>query len=238
MELSPELDTHERQQAIDGFLSSLSSWDLIYLRRRMLVHESRIKLASLEDLPAEIIIYIAQFLELEDLLTCVNVSRSWHEAWNFGAVTASLCCRYFPGLTEQHNLPHSAGQKLFSEHARRYIDKYLRPRPNVFYSSRWFVGSNDSPGLEDMRQDAFHRSECLEFGLDSFQMCYSEGLLAWQPDDSYVIINDLKTLTRSRCSFGASLVAGRQLDLQALTRQLVVFSSIDLSAGSQICREL
>ncbi|KAJ6785711.1 hypothetical protein PWT90_06253 [Aphanocladium album] len=241
MELSQGLDIWERQQAIDGFLSSLSSWDLLYLRRRMHAHESRIRLASLEDLPAEIVIYIAQFLELEDLLTCANVSRSWRETWTFGAVTAYLCCRYFPGLTEKYGLLHSEGQDLFSEYSRRYIGKYLRPRPNAYLSSRWFVGNNEPPSsgaAEDMREDAFQRSECLDFGLDSFQMCYSEGLLAWQPDDSYVVLNDLKTLSRSRCSFGASLVSGHKLDLQAVTRNLVVFSSIDLNAGSQICREL
>ncbi|KAJ3495154.1 hypothetical protein NLG97_g3601 [Lecanicillium saksenae] len=241
MELSQGLDTHERQQAIDGFLSSLSSWDLLYLRRRLHDHESRIQLASLEDLPDEIIIYIAQFLELKDLLTCANVSRSWRETWTFGAVTAYLCCSYFPGLTEKYGLPHSEGQLLFSEYSRRYIEKYLRPRPNAYLSSRWFIGSNESlgsEGPEDMREDAFHRSECLDFGLDSFPMCYSEGLLAWQPNDSYVVLNDLKTLSRSRCGFGASLVSGRKLALQAITRNLVVFSSVDLTADSQVCREL
>ncbi|XWW94669.1 hypothetical protein V2A60_002614 [Cordyceps javanica] len=232
------LDTHERQRVIDGFLSDLSSWDLLYLRRRLHYHESRIKLASLEDLPGEIIIYISQFLELEDLLTCANVCRSWQQAWTFGAVTASLCCRYFPGLTEKHDLPHSAGQSLFAEHAKLYIDKYLRPRPNAYFSSRWFVGTNESACDEDMRQDAFHRSECLDFGLDSFQMRYADGLLVWQPEDGYVVVNDLRTLTRSRCSFGSSLVAGRKLDLQAVTRKLIVFSSIDLNTSSQVCREL
>ncbi len=232
------LGIRERQLAIDGFLGSLSSWDLLYLRRRMHLHESRIKLAALEDLPAEIVIHIAQFLELEDLLTCANVCRNWHATWTFGAVTASLCCRYFAGLTEKHGLPHSDGQQLFAEHARRYIGKYLRPRPNVHFSSRWFVGSNESLGGEDMREDAFHQSECLDFGLDGFSMCYDDGLLAWQPDDGYVVVNDLRTLTRNRCSFGASLVAGRKLDLQAVTRKLVVFSSVDLNAGSQVCREL
>lgn len=233
------LDTRARQQVIDGFLGSLSSWDLVYLRRRMHAHEARIRLAALEDLPAEIIIYIAQFLELEDLLACAHVCRHWHAAWTFGAVTASLCCRYFAGLTESHGLAHAAGHDLFSARARRYIGKYLRPWPNAYLSTRWFVGANNEPQRsEDMREDAFHRSECLDFGLDSPPMCYGDGLLAWQPEDSYAVINDLKSLTRTRCSFGASLVAGRKLDLQAVTRQLVVFSSIDLSAGSQVCREL
>lgn len=232
------LDTRERQLAIDGFLGSLSSWDLLYLRRRMHIHEARIKLASLEDLPAEIIIYISQFLELEDLLTCANVCRSWHAAWTFGAVTASVCCRYFAGLTEKYGLAHSDGQRLFSENARLYIDKYLRPRPNAYFSSRLFVGTNEALGVEDMREDAFHMSECLDFGFESPLMCYDDGVLAWQPEDSYVIVNDLRTLARSRCSFGASLIAGRKLHLQALTRKLIVFSAIDLNAGSQVCREL
>ncbi|KAM3553232.1 hypothetical protein MY1884_006788 [Beauveria asiatica] len=232
------LDTHQRQLVIDGFLDSLSSWDLIYLRRRMHVHESRIKLASLEDLPAEIIIYISQFLELEDQLVCANVCRSWRAAWTFGAVTASLCCRYFSGLTEKYNLSHSQGQALFSEYSRLYIDKYLRPRPNAYFSSRWFVGGNEALSFEDMREDVCHRTECLDFGLRTFQMCYDDGQLAWQPDEAFVVVSDLKTLTRSRCSFGASLVAGHKLDLQAVTRKLIVFSSIDLSAGSQACREI
>lgn len=238
MELPPGLDSRQRQQAIDGFLGSLTSWDLIYLRRRMHEHEKRIHLASFEDLPAEIIIYIAQYMELEDLLTCRNVCRSWREAWTFGAVTASLCCRYFPGLTEMSNLPHSAGQELLADTSKRYIGKYLRPRPNAYFLSRWFLGDKYSEEAEDMREDIFHRSDCLDFGPDRVQMCYQDGMLAWQPDDSYTIVNDLRRMTRKRCSFGASLVAGRKLDLQAITRELVVFSSIDLSATSQVCREL
>lgn len=238
MELEQGLDTRERQDAIDSFLGSLSSWDLLYLRRQMHVHEARIKLASLDDLPAEIIISIAQFLELEDLLTCARISRSWRAAWTFGAVTAALCCRYFPGLTEMHGLPHSAGQALFAETARRYIEKYLRPRPNAIFSSRWFVGDAEAQGAEDMREDMFHRSQCLDFGLDRVPMFFQDGVLAWQPDDSYVVISDLRKLSRTRCGFGGSLVAGNKLDLQAATPEMLVFSSIDLNAGNQACREL
>ncbi|OAA69886.1 Cyclin-like F-box [Cordyceps fumosorosea ARSEF 2679] len=227
------------QRAIDDFLGSLSSWDLLYLRRRMHLHEARIKLASLEDLPAEIVIAISQFLELEDLLTCAAVCRSWHAAWSCGAVTASLCCRHFAGLTERHGLPHADGHRLLAVRSRLYIDKYLRPRPNAYFSSRWFVGGGGSAAAaEDMRERVDHQAECVDFGLDPLQMCYDDGLLAWQPEDGYVVLNDLRAMTRSRCSFGSSLVAGRKMDLQAVTRKLIVFSSIDLHANSEVCREI
>ncbi len=238
MELPQDLNAQGRREAIDSFLNSLSSWDLITLRTQLRAQESRIRLASLEDLPPEIIIYVAQYLELQDLLTCSRVSRSWRAAWTLGPVTASLCCRYFPGLTESRGLQHSEGHSLFARASARYIDKYLRRTTNAYAMLPWCTGDAATTAWEDTREDAFHQYEYLAFGENPIQTCYQDGKLAWQPENSYVVVTDISESRRKRCSFGGSLVAGRRLDLQAISSELVVLSPVDVSGNRLSCREL
>ena len=238
MELSPDLNAVERRDAIEKFLNSLSSWDLITLRTKLRAQESRIKLAALEDLPPEIIIYITQYLELRDLLNCARVNRNWREAWTLGPVTASVCCRYFPGLTESRGVPHSEGHTLFARASARYIDKYLRRSTNHYSMQRWYAGDASSTDWEDTREDVFHQYEYLSFGENPIQTCYQDGKIAWQPENSYVVVTDIVANRRKRCGFGGSLVEGRRLDLQAISSDLVVLSSVDAGGNRQICREL
>jgi hypothetical protein len=224
-----------RRESLDALLDSLSSWDLLYVRNR--IRDGHVKMdgfASLKELPPEVFDSIVPHLRLQDVLNCYLVSRDWRETWRNGAVATALCRRFFPGLLELYGGDVPDRHELFVATAKCYLRKHFMSRTkrsfvpwDVGWSSDYFTNVQVPPPsrqLGDLR--------LVDFGFAPLTICYSNGKIAWQPDNCHIIVDDLYTRERARFSFGVDYITGRPLQLQAVTDSLVV-----LASSSQQTRE-
>ncbi|KAJ4857863.1 hypothetical protein T069G_08760 [Trichoderma breve] len=224
----PSSKPSRRRESLDAFLDSLSPWDLLYIRNRF--RDGHIKMegfAGLRELPPEVFASIVPHLRLQDVLNCFLVSKDWREAWTQGVVSTFLCRRFFPGLLELYGGDVPDRHELFLASAKRYLRKHFISRSkrsfvswDVGWSSDYFISSEEAPPsrqLGDLRK--------VDFGFAPLTICYSNGKMAWQPDNCHLFVDDLYTRERARFSFGVDFVSGRPLQLQAVTDSLVILAS-------------
>ncbi|KAL7956788.1 hypothetical protein V8C34DRAFT_315336 [Trichoderma compactum] len=224
----PSFKPRRRRESLDAFLDSLSPWDLLYIRNRF--RDGHIKMegfAGLRELPPEVFASIVPHLRLQDVLNCFLVSKDWREAWTQGVVSTFLCRRFFPGLLELYGGDVPDRHDLFLASAKRYLRKHFISRSkrsfvswDVGWSSDYFISSQEAPPgrqLGDLRK--------VDFGFAPLTICYSNGKVAWQPDNCHLFVDDLYTRERARFSFGVDFVSGRPLQLQAVTDSLVILAS-------------
>lgn len=224
----PSSKPSRRRESLDAFLDSLSPWDLLYIRNRF--RDGHVKMegfAGLRELPPEVFASIVPHLRLQDVLNCFLVSKDWREAWTQGVVSTFLCRRFFPGLLELYGGDVPDRHELFLASAKRYLRKHFISRSkrsfvswDVGWSSDYFISSEEAPPsrqLGDLRK--------VDFGFAPLTICYSNGKMAWQPDNCHLFVDDLYTRERARFSFGVDFVSGRPLQLQAVTDSLVILAS-------------
>ncbi|KAL6693377.1 hypothetical protein J3F84DRAFT_396299 [Trichoderma pleuroticola] len=224
----PSSKPSRRRESLDAFLDSLSPWDLLYIRNRF--RDGHVKMegfAGLRQLPPEVFASIVPHLRLQDVLNCFLVSKDWREAWTQGVVSTFLCRRFFPGLLELYGGDVPDRHELFLASAKRYLRKHFISRSkrsfvswDVGWSSDYFISSEEAPPsrqLGDLRK--------VDFGFAPLTICYSDGKVAWQPDNCHLFVDDLYTRERARFSFGVDFVSGRPLQLQAVTDSLVILAS-------------
>lgn len=213
-----------RDPRIDSFLASLSPWELLRLREDLRNRNIKITgLADLSDLPSEIVSMIAVKLELDDVLCCRMVSRSWHATWTRGAVTSTICHYFFPGLLEKAEIdqdPRSPAE-LFQS----CIDSYLWHKRGAYPESsfiEWTTKPFTNPSLS---QDEELNNQLLR-PKPFFKPSYDGGMLAWQVDLVSAIVYDLRTHQHHLCSFAAYAIDSWRLDLQGMSSNLLVFSAM------------
>ncbi|KAL7905139.1 hypothetical protein GGI35DRAFT_472001 [Trichoderma velutinum] len=224
----PSSKPRRRRESLDAFLDSLSPWDLLYMRNRF--RDGHIKMegfAGLRELPPEVFASIVPHLQLQDVLNCFLVSKDWREAWTQGVVSTFLCRRFFPGLLELYGGDVPDRHELFLASAKRYLRKHFITRSkrsfvswDVGWSSDYFISREEAPPsrqLGDLRK--------VDFGFAPLTICYSNGKIAWQPDNCHLFVDDLYTKERARFSFGVDFISGRPLQLQAVTDSLVILAS-------------
>ena len=225
-----------RREVLDGLLADLSVWDVLYIRQKFRDGQIPVTgLATLVDLPPEIISQIGWYLPLDTILDCRLVCRGWRKAWTHGAVVTSLCQHFFPGLLEVHRAQLSAQETLFRSEARRHLRRRLEDHEETFIpwnaqgTTETFRGNfgSSTPASKDadrLRLDSSH------------QVLYCNGKVAWQPESSCVLIDDLRVRKRARCAFVHETVLGHHLVLRALSQSLVVLLQIEQEQREQYGR--
>lgn len=178
-----------RRDMIQQFLTNLSPWERLYMRKQ--IQHTPIELATLEDMPPEVICLFESHMELRDVLFCQLVSKSWAKAWSHSAVINQLLDRYFPGVAEIHR----------SEQPRRLLAKALAVRGRKFCQKRviewnmnWETASfrNVTPRPNAILPNAhLQRSQ-------RYPVRYVNGKLAWQPFPELIVVDDLNVKSRQR----------------------------------------
>lgn len=209
-------------EAIDAFLSSLSPWGLLHLKRQLRSGDFPLDgLAGMPDLPPEIFCHIVPLLGLKDVLNCRLVSRQWHHAWIHGAVVDDLCRHFFPGLLEIQ-LSKFDNNQLFLGAARKHARRHLA-RPKVM-TIPW--NESNEGFFTDVDESALARpgnKGDSYFLYHEQPVWYNNGKVAWQPDKTQVIIDDLRTRRRRRCYFGSTSLSGDFLDLAVCSDKVLLF---------------
>ncbi|PHH89038.1 hypothetical protein CDD83_6720 [Cordyceps sp. RAO-2017] len=218
-----------RRHVIDRFLASLTPWDVLHLRARLREGKVTVQgLASLADLPGELVDLIAQHLHVEDVLSCRLVCRSWLRAWDGEHVSSTLCRHFFPGLLQSG--VKTPARDLFLPTAGRFLRRHVaQPVQKTFipwdasWSSSVFQNRHPSKNVPSLAQ--LDSSPFYGHSLND-PVLYKDGKLAWQVDLARVIVDDLYTHKRQFCSTGPSLVmSAHRLVLKAVTGHLLIFVS-------------
>ncbi|KAG5932956.1 hypothetical protein E4U53_001143 [Claviceps sorghi] len=198
---------------VDSLLACLSPWELLHLRNEFRKGSINITgLATLLDLPVEILSMIVTQLELEDVVRCRLVSRSWRVMWTHGAVITTMCRYFFPGLLEKAAIdrdPRGPAELLQSCIARN------------LWHRRGAHSESKAVRRERTSGPAMHVSRTTDLSQASF---YQEGFLAWQNDGSSVIVHDLRADQRHLCNFSVSWLEGERQDLKGMSSHLLVFT--------------
>lgn len=211
----------ERKQRIDDLVEQLSSWELVHLRQQL--RQRVIQLKSLQDLPSELIcIIVIDHLDAKHALRLTRVCRAWRAAVQQTDVGRSLCRAHFPGLLEMSKYELGDEFSVFRNTYMRLRRKYQRKTPNLFSLQRWFV---------EGEQSAFEER--------TVNTVYSSGKMAWQPNESFFVFQDLKNADAPhQVHLTSAVVSGRKLDLLAMSNHLVVLTSVDATRPNLPCRQL
>lgn len=210
-----------RKAFIDKFLATLSSRETSYLQRQL-----RKGLPCLTDLPSELVCLVSEHLDIEDVLSCRLVSRSWNRAWDAESVASSLCRHFFLGLLQtQPSESQTPARELFLQAARRFLRRHWAP-PTQRVFLPWSKGETSTfVRFKDITQlDKFrHRhSDNLDNIEPPSRLVYGDGKLAWEISySSCVYVDDLRACTRKICS---SSPPGVYTDskLRAVTKDLLI----------------
>ncbi|RCI16423.1 hypothetical protein L249_3125 [Ophiocordyceps polyrhachis-furcata BCC 54312] len=209
-----------RKASIDKFLTSLSPWEIIYVRDALRSGKVSVQgLASFDDLPDELADPILCHLRLEDIFNCLLVSRGWWSKIKNEDVSRSLCKRFFPGLLNTETKPAPV---LFLEAVRRYRQRRphkAKRKRFIGWNTGWSTKTFSNP-VQPVDDSSVRRDP--SFDEERLIIRYKDGNLAWQPNPTTVIIDNLRTLNRLHCPLGRFIVSGQALRLIAVTRSLVV----------------
>ncbi|TDZ14851.1 hypothetical protein Cob_v012168 [Colletotrichum orbiculare MAFF 240422] len=217
-------DVVERRAHLDHLLQALSPWELLYLKQRLASKPPR--LASMEDLPGELVIMVARYVDYDDAMSCCRVSQGWRKAWTSDLVVKhhlktkfSNPLAFFPdGISDLWSF-------LID------IDSTQRRRANGN-----FISSLSVPiGWDAVRRDESFRMECADINYDQVQKrkapaqsrsyAYCSGRVAWQPDAYSVFVDDLRTMERILVSPSDLVLKGEDnFVIRALTESLVVLA--------------
>jgi hypothetical protein len=195
-------------------------------------------LATLVDLPSELICAIAKYLDLADLSRCVHVSKAWEATWKQADIVPDLCNHFFPGLLQTIQAQGKpAHYTVFGEQSRQYLVKSLLKYTTR--SVRWYHYPEDSfftvdrdIHLDGTLPSIDHRAARYE-GPDggrrwlSQMTRYKSGRIAWQPDNFLVVIDDLYSRKRRVISPPGAVQSALSVALCDLSQDIVVLDSND-----------
>lgn len=192
------IQRHGIKDTADTILETLSPWDILHLRRRLLsLDVDKKAFATWANLPLEILYHITDYLTTKDILACRLVSREWRKAWLQDGLLMRVLKVYYPGLIKA-NPRNLTRERLLLDVLHSYRRKKVSGLKGTFVP--WF--SEDpgpvrvtSSGVPTYRLTANLRDDPT-VGVALSPM-YSDGKVAWQIIDQQFIVDDLKTARRS-----------------------------------------
>ncbi|KAM0552618.1 hypothetical protein ACHAPJ_007715 [Fusarium lateritium] len=207
-------DSHRgitRREAIDRLFADLSPWDILYLRRK--IRDTTITLATIDDLPLELICAILSYLDFDDYRTCTWVCRKWTALWAQDFVITRAMRQFFPGLLSSY--PETPARQVYPLAVKKHL-KWRQPHCKHTWIP-WDFGASDI--FTDLHEYAHNEKAPVEV-LSTF--LYNKDKLAWQPRPERIIVDDLRTHTRQRFVLPGSAMTGAQCQIAALNDQLLV----------------
>ncbi|KJZ74398.1 hypothetical protein HIM_06208 [Hirsutella minnesotensis 3608] len=195
---------------IRRILASLSPEEADFVRYEIFQNIEPVEPAptpvSFEQVPLEIVSLIAEYLQLQDALSCLRVSRAWFSMWDNDFVATSLCRQLFPGLLELHSAkPRAESRDIFLNEARRFAYRHWHLASQVSYfrqQSSWGLGRFGDSSVAPHRDAA-----------------YGEGCLAWSAKVDAVCLRYLHKNMLKTCHLGPRT---RKPFIHAVTRSLLV----------------
>lgn len=237
---APDLpDVGRRAAELEAIVNFISPWDL--LRLRDLVAKAPVRLASLPDLPIEILCRVATYLDIEDIATCRQLSRACHNVWASQDFSSKLLGHLFPGLlrTAQAQGPTSSPY-LLSWAIRRKKNRMRGKYSNVtcYNLDDWhteqggqfspdplshpdgeYPHNHTKPGIPDFSRPFGRASQPPVF--------YSHGRVAWKVDKCCFCLDDLRTRYRRLITHPQSKLDGICVVILALTEKLLVLYCLE-----------
>lgn len=212
--------------------NSFSLEELRYLR--ILLFEHRVDIVG--ELPIELVIQVAEFLDLSDLAACSAVSRRWREVFLSSPVLSALMNIFYPSFAHRSR-EIQATQKESLEALRRV--KRARDGQDGFHFSKRFEWEHESyfkldPEYHNNHEDipATYAQYNLDNddpepdGVSASGALYSNGKIAWRPKRHIIVVDSFLSRTRKIFSVPAGSLVSPELRLVAMGDQLVV-GSID-----------
>ncbi|KAI5456614.1 hypothetical protein BGZ63DRAFT_366516 [Mariannaea sp. PMI_226] len=232
------VDSSKRAE-IDEFITSLSPWDLIYVRHRL--RNIKIELSGLEHLPEEIVCMLIRHLRVQDFLACRLVSRGWAASWSQDLVVAQACRRFFPGVLETSTIAVAATATSAPELSKKAVlfraihmqqQDYRRiyfKRDAIHWNAGW-----DSPEFVNVLPrpqfvpdgSSSTRSRLRATARLQYPVRYANGKVGWQPLRDLIIVDNLNTRSRQRVVC-PRLEAPWRCQLARLSDQLVVIFGVN-----------
>ncbi|KAI1076379.1 hypothetical protein F5B20DRAFT_594091 [Whalleya microplaca] len=184
-------------------------------------------------LPAELIVMIAKYLELEDITATLIVSRRWRERFFERSVMFSVLEQNFPSLTSSHS-----NSRPDSDYAARfcYAMRKRRNRTQGLYTSvltKRFCSRDDNyfhrrgqthprDGFEGNSEAGFNRQHIPAREYAGDRCFYSRGKIAWQQRVNAILVDDLVTKRRKIYSIPNAETPSRDMTLVSLGDKVVV----------------
>jgi hypothetical protein len=236
-ESSDQPDIQLRKANLRALLNVLTPWEVLEMRRSL--KDMVPALATLTDLPPELVAIIGTHLDLVSLTRCLRVSKAWGVAWRHGVVVTDVCRHFFPGLIE------TSAEKgelfpLLQEASRKYVARALCK--STGFGVLWYQYPQQEPFTVNM---AIHPGSKLpsldvnsaEQGLNGAnppyrlarRAFYSHGMVAWQPDCCTTVLDHLYKRTRRACRPPGCILGASYLTLVGLSKDLLVVQENDRS---------
>jgi hypothetical protein len=183
--------------------------------------KSGAQLASLPDLPPELLDWTLKFLRLPDVFRCLGVSKAWNRAWTHPAIISSLYSQFIP----EHASQNDGSLKTFRYLSRSFLRRQLgKPRSTACkvlrYSDEKIFKLDPvlHPGGE------YPEITCQDDSQRFGRLWYGHGRLAWQVDVRTFVIDNLQTLKRMVLELrGPALMHGLWVGNCILGKSFIVF---------------
>ncbi|XXG96930.1 hypothetical protein Hte_003221 [Hypoxylon texense] len=226
--IGEDADLQPRFGKLRRFISdnSFSRQELRYLK--LLIAEPRIDI--IDELPIELVIQVAEFLNLSDFAACSAVSRRWREVFLSGPVLGAVTNIFCPSFAHRSRAAPATQEEHLE--ALRRIER-SQCAMNTFHFSKYFEWSSESyfrldPEYHNNNQDisATYAQYNLGDSVEAPGALYSSGKIAWRPKRHVIVVDSFWSRTRKIFSVPAGSLISPELRLVAMGDQLVV-GSID-----------
>lgn len=230
-----ELEPNQRTPNLLNLISSLTISELRLLRSRLITVDFRTDIIS--RLPVELQLCVVDYISSSDVLSYINVSRTWRQIWLQDKIINHVVDNWYPGLfkldekhedTETYGRRKAAFLRMLQRDSRRSKGKF---RSVLFHGFR--LGDEDYFKLDESLHPSGKYADFLsttpsDRGLGGVLYYYRDGKLAWNPstrpapDNGVIVLDDLRTRTRKMFKAPGALMAALWISLRALGDKLVV----------------
>lgn len=207
--------------------SSFSREEVRYLR--ILLSKNRLDIIN--ELPIELVVQIAESLDLSDFAVCTAVSRQRREVFHSSPIISHFVNRFCPSLAHR-----SRGIQASQEEGLEVLLKIGRARHGVnVYVSKAFLWKYESIFQLDPEYHINHQDVTATYaqynvdgddpnpdGVSSLGALYSTGKIAWRPKRHIVVVDSFWSRTRKIFSAPAGPLVAPELRLLAMGNHLIV----------------
>lgn len=201
--------------------ASLSNSAQILSPRDQLTHRTAI--VNFDDLPVDVVCNIALDLKIEDILSMTGVSKKCRAIWTDASVATRLCLHFFPALKPPFEFSTflEAGKKYFSRRSGKCYTRMSMSLPFTPHNMPDdFIPQSLSGWLRDSKR-IFHPDPVVHptgvyplgwLGMDKAEFgCFGGGNLVWFALPGYLVIDNIRSLTRKIVSLPNDIMPGRMV---------------------------